>query len=327
LEKKGPYLVKELKILSPGTQIWGKYLVLNKVQRKTRDGREIIDLKIGDVSGEIDSIVWDNCSVTGDIIAGSVIGLLGDMGIYNSRLQVTAKRIKILEEDILPYLKTPPVGINLLVEKFDQLLERVTDPYMNKLLQKVFTDEIRGKFFRAPAAKTIHHNYCGGLLEHTLSVVDLCSKVAEEYQELNKDLLLTGALLHDIGKIVEYEIKAAPQYTVEGRLIGHIVLGAEIISTSIENMRKEGIDFPHELDWMLKHMILSHHGNLEFGSPVIPLFPEAFILYMMDNLDAKMYVFRNKLEEKEGSDEFFTNYDQFFEQIFFKYRYKNKNEA
>ncbi len=327
MEKKGPYLVKELKILSPGTQIWGKYLVLNKVQRKTRDGREIIDLKIGDVSGEIDSIVWDNCSVTGDIIAGSVIGLLGDMGIYNSRLQVTAKRIKILEEDILPYLKTPPVGINLLVEKFDQLLERVTDPYMNKLLQKVFTDEIRGKFFRAPAAKTIHHNYCGGLLEHTLSVVDLCSKVAEEYQELNKDLLLTGALLHDIGKIVEYEIKAAPQYTVEGRLIGHIVLGAEIISTSIENMRKEGIDFPHELDWMLKHMILSHHGNLEFGSPVIPLFPEAFILYMMDNLDAKMYVFRNKLEEKEGSDEFFTNYDQFFEQIFFKYRYKNKNEA
>ncbi len=326
MKKKGPFLVKELKALSPGTQIWGKYLVLNKVQRKTRDGREIIDLKLGDSSGTIDSIVWDNCSVTGDIINGSIVGLLGDIMVYNNRLQVTAKRIKILEEDISPYLKTPPAGMDSLVKKFDQVIEQVIDPYLSKLLQKIFTEETRERFFRAPAAKMIHHNYYGGLLEHTLSVAALCSKAADEYQEINRDILLAGALLHDIGKIAEYEMQTSPQYTVKGRLIGHIVIGSELISNAIDNMRKEGINFPDELDWMLRHMILSHHGRLEFGSPVIPLFPEAFVLYMMDNLDAKMYVFKDKLEDNEGSEELFTNYDQFFEQIFFKYRYQPTND-
>lgn len=320
--KKGPYTVKELKRLSPGTQVWGKYIILEKVHRKTRDGKEIIDLKIGDSSGEIYSIVWDNCPIKGELETGAVIGLLGDLGIYNNRLQITAKRIKILEEDVLSYLKAPSAGIDYLTEEFERTLNSVADPYMKELLRRIFTLEMREKFFQAPAAKNIHHNYRGGLLEHTLAVVNLCSRVVEVYPYLNKDLLITGALLHDIGKVSEYAIKGVPQYTAKGRLIGHIVLGSEILSLKIREIRDSGREFPPELENMLKHMLLSHHGSLEFGSPVVPLFPEAFVLYMLDNLDAKMYVFANKIEEENGEEELFTRYDNFFQQVFFKYRYQ-----
>lgn len=322
MDKKGPFKINELKSLSPGAQIWGKYLIVEKYTRKTKDGREIIDLKVGDSSGEISTIVWESCTVSGMLETGAVIGLLGDMGIYNNRLQVTAKRIKILEEDPQIYLRTPGISIEELAQEFEQVLESIGDPHMKELLQRIFSPSLREEFFKAPAAKKIHHNYSGGLLEHTLSVVALCKQVAAVYSELNLDLLLTGAFLHDIGKLVEYEIKVTPRYTVEGRLWGHIISGSELLAARINEMRNEGISFPVELEWMLKHMVISHHGSLEFGSPVVPLFPEAFVLYMMDNLDAKMFVFKTKIEENDGEDEFFTNYDSFHSQSFFTYRYK-----
>jgi 3'-5' exoribonuclease len=146
------------------------------------------------------------------------------------------------------------------------------------------------------------------------------------YSGLNRDLLVVGAILHDIGKIAEYKIKITPEYTAEGRMIGHIVMGAETVSNGINSLRLSGQEFPTELEWMLKHMILSHHGMLEYGSPVKPLFPEALLLHMMDNLDAKMFIFNSKIAEDEGGDEYFTNYDGFFDQHFFKYRYSEKPE-
>jgi 3'-5' exoribonuclease len=327
LEKKGPFTVKELRSLSPGTQFWGKYLILDKNQRKIKDGRDIINLKLGDTTGEVDAVVWDSCKVTGELENGAVIGLMADVGSYNNRLQATAKRIKILEEDPLDYLKKPDVDINDLIEQFEYIINSVTNPYLQELLTRIFTPTVRTIFFRAPAAKKIHHNYSGGLLEHTLTVAQLCIQVAGNYPDINRDLLISGALLHDIGKLQEYEMKVVPEYTVEGRLLGHIVMGSELITTQIAQMRVENIDFPPKLEWMLKHMILSHHGSLEFGSPVIPLFPEAFMLYMMDNLDAKMFVYKQKIDENNGADELFTNYDSFFGQYFFTYRYQENNNG
>ena len=321
MEKKGPYTVRELKNLSPGTQFWGKYLILGKNLRKTRDGREITDLRIGDSTGEIYSIVWDSCMVNGQLEAGVVIGLLGDIGTYNQRLQVTAKRIKILEEEAGPYLRKPQVSLEELIGEFEQTLQSIMDPYLKELLQRVFNPEIRTRFFQAPAAKKIHHNYYGGLLEHSLSVAGLCNKVADSYLDINRDLLLSGALLHDIGKLSEFEMDVAPNYTPEGRLLGHIVLGSELVADKIKDMKKEGIEFPQELEWMLKHLLVSHHGSLEFGSPVLPLFTEAYILYAMDNLDARIYVFQNKIEEDDGDDKYFSKYDSFYGQHFFTYRY------
>lgn len=321
MDKKGPYNIQELKSLSMGSQLWGKYLVLDKNQRKTKDGRDIVNLKLGDASGEIDAVVWDNCLVNGQIEPGVLIGLLGDLGSYNNRAQVTAKRIKVLEEDIIPYLKKPDIDIEYLINRFEQVLARIQEPALQKLMESIFSPEIRERFFQATAAKKVHHNYPGGLLEHTLQVADLCLQLAPLYPILNTDLLITGALLHDIGKLDEYQVKVVTEYTVEGKLLGHIMMGLERVGRSVEMIRSQGTAFPQELEWMVKHMILSHHGTTEFGSPVVPMFPEAFVLHMMDNLDAKMFVFCHKINDADDGDEFFSNYDGFFQQQFFKYRY------
>ncbi|NLG32888.1 MAG: HD domain-containing protein [Syntrophomonadaceae bacterium] len=319
MERKGPYLVKELKTLQPGVQIWGKYLILEKVQRKTKDGREVINLTVCDSTGDIDAVIWDNCSISGNLQTGLVVGVLGDLGSYNNRLQITAKRVKILEENPDQYIKKPDLDIEKLWFKLNQLIESVSDAYMKELLTRVFSG-LNNQFGYAPAAKKIHHNYAGGLLEHTIAVANLLDKTAGLYPDTNRDLIITGALLHDIGKVVEYEIKLVPEYTVEGRLLGHIMLGAEIVGRHIEQMKKDGVDFPAKLEWMIKHMILSHHGSLEYGSPVIPVFPEAFLLHIMDNLDARMFVFKEKMAEYSGEDDLFS-YDSLFHQYFFKYRY------
>jgi 3'-5' exoribonuclease len=321
LENKGPFQVKELKAMNTGQQIFGKYLLLDKVHRKTKDGKDMYNIKLGDASGEIDGVVWENCQIAGEFKAGAVIGLLADVGNFNGKTQVNVKRIKVLDEDPITYLKGPLVSREVLQQKFEQYIQSIKDIHMKILLNRIFSAEVRGGFFKATAAKTIHHNYSGGLLEHTLEVVDLCMHASPVFPGLNRDLLVAGALLHDIGKIGELEMNVVPQYSVEGRLLGHIVMGTEMLTAQVNGMRQEGLDFPSELEWMLKHMILSHHGSREFGSPVIPLFPEAFLLHMMDNLDAKMFVFFNKIEESGGENSFFTNYDNFFAQNFFKYRY------
>ncbi len=321
--KKGPFTIKEIKVLDQGSQLWGKYLVLDKTSRRTKDGKDVMNLKIGDRTGEIDVVVWENCNVAGEINTGLVIGLLGDLGLYNNRLQITGKRIKVMEEDVTPYLKGPATSISELALELDKLMDTIADPHIAGLLHKLFTPELKQAFIKAPAAKRVHHNYPGGLLEHTLQVAYICDMATKLYPSLNRDLLVAGAILHDLGKIEEYELAAVPEYTTSGRLVGHIVLGHEMIDKAIRDIRVQGNDFPNYLEMMLKHMILSHHGNLEYGSPVKPLFPEAFLLHMADNLDAKLFVFLNKIEEDENENSLFTSYDSFFEQFFFKYRYES----
>ena len=283
MERKGPFLVKELKGLASGQQIWGKYLVIEKLTRKTKDGKDLTNIKIGDNSGEIDVIVWDSCQVSGELEAGQVIGLLGDLGLYRERLQLTAKRIKILDESVEDYVQTPEVSIDHLAEELKSLVAGITDIYMRKLLQQIFQGKMLEAFIKAPAAKRIHHNYMGGLLEHSITVAKLCRQIGQIYPALNQDLLLTGALIHDLGKIAEYKMKVIPEYTVGGKMLGHIVMGNEMLTEQIGKIREEIGDFPEDLEIMLKHLVLSHHGSLEFASPVIPLFPEALVLHMMDN--------------------------------------------
>lgn len=311
---------KEIRTCSTGQQVAGKFLILDKVYRKTKDGKDMYNLKLGDASGEIDSVVWENCNVTGQLEAGAVIGVLGDLGSFSGRVQITAKRIKVLEEDPGDYVKQAE-NLEALKAHFLELLHSIQDPYLKPLMAQIFTPDTRESFFRAPAAKRIHHNYPGGLLEHTCFVADICLKAAGSYPIIHRDLLLAGALLHDVGKIMEYKNGVSPQYTMEGKLLGHIVMGSEMLSQQIALLRLDGLAFPERLEWMVKHMILSHHGSLEFGSPVIPLFPEAFVLHVVDNMDAKMYIFHTKIQDNDGDEECFTNYDSFFAQQFFTYRY------
>ncbi|HWP98375.1 MAG TPA: HD domain-containing protein [Syntrophomonadaceae bacterium] len=319
--KKGPYSVKELKALGPGKQVWGKFLVLEKIDRRTREGKAVSNLRLGDISGEVDAVAWESCTLSGSVEVGAVVGILGDTSVYNNRLQITARRIKGLEEDSLPYLRSAS-GLPSLQREFLSLVDSVKDPYLKAVLDRVFSDSVRESFFRAPAARRIHHHYAGGLLEHTLSVASLCLDASRRYPFLNRELLLTGALLHDIGKVEELRMKPAAEYTVSGRMLGHIYLGSEMVSAAIADLRLGGNDFPQELEVMIKHLVLSHHGLLEFGSPVKPLFPEALLLHMMDNLDAKVFVFWNRMQEDEDSSEEFTPYDNMFDQHFYKYRYQ-----
>lgn len=316
---------REMQAVSVGQQISGKFLILDRVYRKTKDGKDMYNLKLGDSSGDIDAVVWENCRLTGTLASGEVIGILGDMGNFAGRNQITARIIKVLEEDPSLYVKQAE-NLEQLKQHFDELVGAVQDNCLQNLIKRVFDPPAKEIFFRAPAAKRIHHNYPGGLLEHSCQVADLALKIVDSYPYLNKDLLLFGALVHDIGKILEFKNGAAPQYTTEGKLLGHIVIGSEMIGQEINQLRSEGYDFPPNLEWMIKHMILSHHGTMEFGSPVIPLFPEAFALHMADNLDAKMYIFKNKLQENSGEEEYFTNYDNYFAQQFFTYRYPSQEE-
>ncbi len=313
--------VQELRASNVGQQIAGKFLILDKVYRKTKDGKDMYNLKLGDATGDIDAVVWENCKLTGTLENGAVIGVLGDMGNFGGKMQVTAKIVKILDEDPNTYLRQVE-NLDGLKRRFEALLKLIQDPYLQQLVQAVFTTELKELFYRTPAAKRIHHNYPGGLLEHTVSVADLSLKVADSYPELNRDLLLCGALLHDVAKVAEYQNGITPQYTMEGKLLGHIVMGSEMLTQCIRDIRSSGRDFPERLEWMIRHMILSHHGSLEFGSPVIPLFPEAFVLHVLDNLDAKMFVFDAKIKDNSGEEEYFTNYDTFFAQQFFTYRYQ-----
>ena len=320
----GPDKSKQVANLASGVQFWGKYLVAEKNQRKTRNGRNIINLRLADSLGSFEVVVWDDCRVQGELHKGVVIGMHAEVSLYNNRPQITARRIRILDEDPSAYLIAAPVPRETLLSELKQMVDSVSDLHLSILLQTILTPEFVTVFSSTPAAKRIHHNYLGGLLEHTLSVARLCQQAAQVYPQLNRDVLVAGAILHDIGKIKEYELQVTPEYTLEGKLLGHIVIGYGLIDQAIQKMRGEGHDFPPMLENMIKHLILSHHGNLEFGSPVKPLFPEAFLVHVMDDLDAKMFVYFEKMARTDDEEQYITPYDSFYQQEFFTYRYQSE---
>ncbi len=326
MDNKGPSTIKEISGIGAGRQIWGKFLVLESSQRRTKDGKEYYRLRLGDESGDIDAMAWDNCAITGIVKSGAVAGILGDTGNYNGRLQLTVKRLKVLDEDPVEYMKKPDIDLNSLVKQLDGYIASIADPCLKSLIEKIISGDIRDAFIKSTAAKKIHHNYQGGLLEHTMAVASLCVDAHRYYPYLNRDLLVTGAILHDVGKIKEFEMAGTFKYSTSGRLLGHIVMGNEMLDAAICELRREGMEFSPELEWMIKHMILSHHGALEFGSPVVPMFPEAGLLHFMDKLDSQMFIFRSKFNENEGDEKDFTPYDSFHGQYFYQYRYETPGE-
>lgn len=312
--------IAEIRNHSTGDQVWGKFILMEVSHRRTKDGKEICNMRFGDKSGDIEAIVWDGTTVGEEFEEGKLVGVVANVGNYNNKPQLIVHRFKILDEDLEPYIPGPPDGIENLKERFWRIMESVKDERLLELLKRIFTADVTDLFFIMPGGRRIHHGYRGGLLEHSVSMAEMANMVARHYTKLNRDLLVTGALLHDIGKITEYEFKAMAAFTPPGKLMGHIVMGSRMVAEKIEEMRSIGIDFPQELDWMVQHILLSHHGELNFGSPVVPMCPEAFALHMIDNLDAKLFVFFSKIEDGEGEDPYFTSYDTFFQQQFFKYR-------
>lgn len=287
-----------------GDRISDVYLCKSKSTALTKNGKEYENVMLQDKTGQIDSKIWDLASGgIGDFDALDYVAVTGQVISFNGALQLKIDRIRRAEErEYLPsdYIPCSRYNIEEMYAELLQYVNSVKNEYLSALLKSFFVEdtEFIQKFKRIAAGKTVHHGFMGGLLEHSLSVTRLCSKMAENYDFINRDLLITCAALHDAGKVKELAEFPKNDYTDEGNFIGHIVIGYEMIKEKIAEI--EG--FPAILASEVGHCILAHHGELEYGSPKKPSIAEALALSMADNMDAKMETLKEALEAKDTSD-------------------------
>ncbi|RMF93335.1 MAG: HD domain-containing protein [Candidatus Schekmanbacteria bacterium] len=262
-----------------------------------KNGEPYLRLVLTDKTGEIPAICWNFKKEYEEIKVDSICSIKGNVNLYNEKLQVVISSIEIVDDeevDFSLFVKTSDKSIETLAQEIEEIISNVEADYFKKLISAFFDDSaFKRKFLTHPAAKSVHHSWVGGLAEHTIGVCRICSFLAGLY-ELNSDLLITSALLHDIGKIKELKNGITANYTDEGRLIGHIILGVNMIDERISAIT----DFPANALNELKHSILSHHGELEFGSPIRPMTIEALALHYADNTDSKISAFKDWIEQK-----------------------------
>jgi 3'-5' exoribonuclease len=282
--------------LAPGDDVFDQFVV-RKAELREFAGGKMISLELVDSSGRINGVIWDSPSdLMTSIQTGGVYNIEGSVTTYKGKNQLTVKKIE-KTEDFHPddFLPKGPVDLDELEKRLNQAIENIEDDDYKNLIRLIFSEsKIKDCFLRGVGGKLWHHNYIGGLAEHSLSIYDLCIDFASRYPELDKDLMLASAILHDIGKIDSYTLEGAIDYTSEGRLLGHIVIGDRIVSDAISKTE----NFPEEKALKLRHMILAHQGSLEQASPVPPMMPEAFALYTADLLDSKLSALR-RIKNKE----------------------------
>ncbi len=281
------------------------YLCKSVQSLVAKNGKNYLSIALQDKTGILDAKVWDVTSGgIEDFDALDYLYVEGEVTVFQGTMQLKCRRIRKCREgeynpaDYLPYSR---FDLDTMYKKLNEYINLVKDPFLKKLLESFFIEdeEFKKAFKMHSAAKSVHHGFVGGLLEHTLSVTSLCVKFAEQYSFLNKDLLITAAICHDIGKTKELSDMPANDYTDDGNLLGHIVIGYEMVGERIEKI--EG--FPHALGSMLRHCILAHHGEYEYGSPKKPAIAEAIALHFADNLDAKMETMRELLESADYNAE------------------------
>ena len=292
--------MRYIKDLAEGNKIQGIYYCKSKVLTETKAGKPYENVILQDKTGILDSKVWEPYSPDiGEDEAGDYSEVTGDVITYNNALQAKLYRVRKCQEieyDPADYMPVSKKDIWEMYEELLALADSVQEKHLKALLDGFFRDDkFAGDFRKASAAKTIHHGFIGGLLEHSLSVAKLCSSMCENYPILNRDLLITAALLHDVGKLREIAPFPENDYTDEGQLLGHIYMGALMVSEKAATIS----GFPDELSRELQHCILAHHGELEYGSPKKPALIEALVLSFADNLDAKVETFIEQLENND----------------------------
>ncbi len=273
------------------------FLVIEKEVRSTQNGKLYLRLELGDRTGTVEARMWDHFEDSAQTISrDDFVKIQGRVEIYRGKKQVMLDRLRkadTTEVDAEDFYACTAENVDQLWARLRELAESVRDPWLNQLLLSILDDEEIGpRMRRAPAAKSMHHAFLGGLLEHVISLCELCEVVAARYPETNRDLLLTGGILHDIGKVYELSYDRSLGYTIEGQLLGHIVIAVELIGRKVSAI----LGFPEELAVLVKHMILSHHGQYDFGSPKLPMFREAVMLHYLDDLDSKMGAMRALLQ-------------------------------
>lgn len=281
---------------------------------RNKPGR-FLNITLGDRTGEIKGRVWDKAEeIAARFEVGDVVAVSGRVDEYQGQLQIIASDVAKAEAgsyDPTDLVERADKSEEELLDWLDSILAEVTNPHLSALLSAFISDEeFKGRFARAHGSKTLHHAYEGGLLEHTLSVLEVLRTVADLHPEIDRDLLLTGGVLHDIGKLEELEGEAAVEYSDVGRFIGHTVITDRMVRKRIRDI--EG--FPEELANLLSHMLLSHHGEREWGAPVVPMTMEACALHYADNLDARVQGFkriiRNAGDSPTGWSEFQRPYQR-----------------
>lgn len=290
--------MKFIKDLKPGDRVADIYMCKHKQSATTKNGKEYYSVTLQDKTGTVDAKIWEPGGAGIDEFdAQDCIDVFGEVTSFNGAVQVNIKRARKCSEgeyDLSNFLPVSSKDNDVMYKELLGIIATVENPYLKKLLEEFFINDkdFIEKFRKSSAAKTVHHGFIGGLLEHTLSVTKLCNYMAGAYPMLKRDLLLTAAICHDIGKTKELSLFPVNDYTDEGQFLGHIVMGAMMVGEKAA--RIEG--FPELLKQELQHCIVAHHGEFEYGSPKKPAIMEAVALNLADNTDAKMETFTEILQ-------------------------------
>jgi 3'-5' exoribonuclease len=280
------------------------FLVCEKEIRNTREGKPYLRLELGDRSGTIEARMWDQFeSAVKDVNRDDFVKVQARVEIYRNRPQLALLQLRLAkpdEIDLADFLPATKADVSKLYAQLLEFAGFIANPFLNKLVTAILGDPaIAAKYKRAPAAKVMHHAYLGGLIEHVISLCGLAKLAAAHYPELDLDLLLTAAILHDVGKLDELCYERAISYTVEGQLLGHILMEFETVSKAMDSI--EG--FPANLKTVVQHLLISHHGQYEFGSPKLPMIREALVFHYLDDLDSKLAAVRTALALDSGEPE------------------------
>jgi len=290
--------------------ITSSFVVASKQVKPKKNGEPYLALVLADRSGHIEAKKWDNVEELIDAFEqDGFLKVKGLINKYKNRFQLTIHKLRRLAEseiEFADYLPKTTKDIGELWRTLADFVATFQNPHLKALLELFMADpEIAERYRNAPAAKALHHAYIGGLLDHVVSLFRLCDVVSRNYPQINRDLLLTGAFLHDIGKIHELTYNRSFSYTTRGQLLGHMIIELEMLQAKLAQLP----DFPPELKTLVEHLIISHHGQYEFGSPKLPMFPEALMLHYLDDLDSKMEAMRAHFARESELETPWTSYN------------------
>jgi 3'-5' exoribonuclease len=300
---KTPYVTE----LEPDRVITTSFLVHSKEVRQKKSGEVYLSLTLGDRTGELDAKMWDNAAeVVDEFDRDDFVKVKGLLQVFHNRPQLTIHKMRRMDDseiDVRDYFPSSRRDPDEMWNELRTIVAGFSNPHLKALVEAVLNDEdIALRYRRAPAAKQIHHAWLGGLIEHVLSLCALGRMTAGHYPNIDLDLLLTGVVLHDVGKIYELNYERGFSYSPDGQLLGHIHIGLRIVSDKLRALPA----FPAPLRTLVEHMILSHHGQLEFGSPKLPQFPEALLLHYLDDMDSKMECMRQLIDRDRLVEGCFT---------------------
>lgn len=304
-----------VKDLANGDSVEEVFLVAEKQLRANKNGNLYLQIDLRDKTGTVSSRMWNaDESLFNSFDVNDFLHVRGKSQLYQGTMQLILNDFQVIEPDrveVQDFLPHTPQDTDRLLKRLREIMLGLANPHLRALAEVfLMDDDIVRKFTAAPAGVKNHHAYVGGLLEHVVNLLEVADRIAPLYPQLDRDVLIAGVFLHDLGKIDELSYQKAFTYSDEGQLVGHLVIGVEYLTRkAAESEKLSGEPFPHELLLRLKHMILSHHGSYEFGSPKLPMTLEAVALNLIDNLDAKIASFHDQIRDDRDPNSSWTQYN------------------